>query len=278
MNGLQGQAQLQSGQFSGNVQSSQADQGISDGQMQQQQQQQQQEQQQAQEPQQSQVSQESQQPIDYEKSFRNLEKDYTKKAQRLKELEKLEGWAQFEKETGITAEQALRQLEQYKTQTQPAYASTQPYQQPHPYQQPQPTYDIPPTQASYDDPRVAQLEQQLNELTREQQIAKLRQKFPQFDEVYPDVINLADSQGVDLETAFGRLMVERWDEFQNRAKQDVVNTIRAKGLKAVEPSTSPDESGEQDHDLTPEEIEAAKALGVDPKEYAQMKETQYLAD
>lgn len=218
--------------------------------------------------------QQSQEPIDYEKSFRNLEKDYTKKSQRLKELE---AWAKFQERTGITAEQALQQLEMYQGQSQvqqPQQAGYPPQQAGYPSQQ---TGYVPDPYA-YDDPRVAQLEQQMAEMSRQQQAERLRQRFPQFDEMYADVVNLADSQGLDLETAFGRLMVERWDDFQNRAKQDVINTIRAKGMKAVETSSTPQDPSDETESLTQEEIEAARAMGIDPKDYASMKDAQYSID
>jgi len=209
----------------------------------------------------------SQQPIDYEKAYRNLEKEFTKRSQKLKQLE---AWEKFTEETGITAEMALQQLEAYKQQFQqaPASANGQPYVPP----APGPSYT-----PSFDDPRIGQLEQQIKELHRERQLQTLRQKFPQFDEYYAEVMDLADSQGLDLETAFGKVLVSKWDELKNQIEQKTVNTIRAKGLKQVESSQSP-----EDHDpssgLTPEELEAAKLLGVDPKDYAAMKDEKYTID
>src|SRR5690606_13193583 len=62
----------------------------------------------------------SQQAIDYEKAYRNLEKEFTKRSQKLKQLE---AWEKFTEETGITAEMALQQLEAYKQQFQQVPAS-----------------------------------------------------------------------------------------------------------------------------------------------------------
>ncbi|PWA11065.1 hypothetical protein DCC39_10225 [Pueribacillus theae] len=216
-----------------------------------------------------QPQQQEQQPIDYEKSFRNLEKDYTRKAQKLKELE---AWEKFQEQTGISAEQALQQLEYYQGQ-QPQH------------QQPHDMYGSLPAQnfqqvnypQTYDDPRVTQLEQQLQELKQMQQIDNLRKRFPQFDEMYPDVMNLAQSQGLDVETAFGRLMVDRWDDVRANTEKQVVEKIRAKGLKALEPSGTPEPPGEGAN-LSQEELAAANMLGVSPEDYAQMKNVKYTID
>lgn len=216
--------------------------------------------------------QQTQQEIDYEKAYRNLEKEFTRKSQRLKELE---DWGKFQETTGISAEQALQQLEMYQQQ----------YQQP-PAGQPMTGY--PPQQTGYapesfspyvyDDPRVSHLEEQLNSLMRERQVEQLRQRFPQFDELYPQVIDLADSQGLDLETAFGKVLVNNWDDFVGQAKKEVVNNIRAKGMKSVETSQAPDDGGSPAANLTEEELTAARLMGVDPNEYAQMKDAKYTID
>src|SRR5690606_6741326 len=102
-------------------------------------------------------------PIDYEKAYRNLEKEFTKRSQKLKQLE---GWEKFQQETGITADQALQQLELYKQQFQvppaPTGAQAQPY------------YNSPAPATSFDDPRISQLEQQIRELRGERQLQELR--------------------------------------------------------------------------------------------------------
>lgn len=205
-------------------------------------------------------------PIDYEKAYRNLEKEFTKRSQKLKQLE---GWEKFQQETGITAEQALQQLEIYKQQIQASSAPTG--------AQAQPYYNPPAPASSFDDPRISHLEQQIRELHRERQLQELRAKFPQFDEYYAEVMDLADSQGLDLETAFGKVLVQRWDELKGQIEQKTVNTIRAKGLKQVESSQSPEEH-DPTHGLTPEELEAARLMGIDPKDYAAMKDEKYTID
>jgi|SRR5690625_2934377 len=224
------------------------------------------------------------QDIDYEKAYKNLEPEFTKKSQ---ELASLKAWKDFQEKTGITAEQALQQLEQYQSPQQgnysnqanaqnfndPMYAQQgyQPmsglsqYQDPYAYQ------------PHYEDPRVAHLEQQMQQMQQQQQVEKLRQKFPQFDEMYPDVLNLAQSQGLDLETAFGRLMVDKWDDFKSSTEQQVVERIRQKGLKTVETSNV---GGNQDESvqLTEQEAAAARAMGISPQDYAKMKDVKYTID
>lgn len=225
--------------------------------------------------QQSEVSQQNAKLIDYEKAYKNLEKDYTRKSQKLAEIEK---WEEFQKQTGITAEQALQQLEYYRGNTgsepQPQgppmdqTVQDQPYQQRvNPYQ---PGGGGQPFQQN--DPRVSQLERELQQLKRGQQIEQLRQRFPQFDELYPDVVNTADQHGLDLETAFGRVLVDKWEDVMGQQKQQVVNNIRQKQSRQVEPSQAPESNHDPVSQLSNEEIQAAKAMGLDPKEYAQAKE------
>lgn len=210
-----------------------------------------------------------QQEIDYEKAYKNLEKDYTRKSQKLSQLE---AWEKFQEQTGISAEQALQQLEQYQQQV--PVNNTYPPQAPEggyaPYQDPY-------QQQFYEDPRLTQLEQQLQEMRQSQQIENLRKRFPQFDEMYPDVVNLAQSQGLDIETAFGRLMVERWDDVKANTEKQIVEQIRAKGLKSLESSTG---AGDDDKtaNLTQEELAAARLMGVSPEEYAEMKDVRSIID
>ena len=210
-----------------------------------------------------------QQEIDYEKAYKNLEKDYTRKSQKLAQLE---AWEKFQEQTGISAEQALQQLEQYQQQV--PVNNTYPPQAPAGGYAP---YPDPYQQQFYDDPRLTQLEQQLQEMRQSQQIENLRKRFPQFDEMYPDVINLAQSQGLDIETAFGRLMVERWDDVKANTEKQIVEQIRAKGLKSVEPST---DTGDDDKtaNLTQEELAAARLMGVSPEDYAEMKDVRSIID
>lgn len=240
------------------VQSQQGDQGGMEGQGQGQQQQQ---------------GQGDQQAIDYEKAYKNLEKDYTRKSQKLAQLE---AWEKFQEQTGITAEQALQQLEQYQQQQQAPVANSFPPQQvqtggyapyPDPYQQ-----------QFYEDPRLSQLEQQLQEMRQSQQIENLRKKFPQFDEMYSDVMNLAQSQGLDIETAFGRLMVERWDDVKANTEKQVIERIRAKGLKSIESSADPHGNDDETANLTEEELTAARLMGISPEEYAKAKNVKYSID
>jgi hypothetical protein len=231
----------------------------------------------------------SQQSIDYEKAYKNLEKDYTRKSQKLKELE---DWGKFAERTGLTAEQALQAVDQYDN---PEYGQFPPQQQLGMQQQPQPgipdqwysqqadpnqyaqqpnwgqpgVYN-PPTQT---DPRVSQLEQELTQLKRGQQIAQLRQKFPQFDEYYSEVVNLADQQGLDLETAFGRVAVDHWDDFVGKTKEQVVQNIRQKGDKQLESTQTTQGADDAISQLSQEEIEAAKAMGISPQDYAQAKQS-----
>lgn len=220
-----------------------------------------------------------QKPIDYEKAYRNLEKEFTKKSQKLAALEK---WEKFQQETGITAEQALQQLELYRRQfashQYPQQTPTQAVNIYDPNNPVNPGVPITPYDTTFQDPRVTYLEQQLNELVRERQVQELRQKFPQFDELYPEVLSLADSQGLDLETAFGKILVNRWDEFVNQTKQQIVNDIRAKGMKSVESSQAPEAADTGAAGLTAEELEAARLMGIDPNEYARMKDVRFLPD
>ena len=222
--------------------------------------------------QESQQQQDQQQPIDYEKAYKNLEKEFTKKSQRLKDLE---NWAKFQERTGITAEQALQQLDYYQGTQQPPAPPAQ-GQGTGQAQAPE-TYTPYSGYSSYNDPRVSQLEQELYEIRRQQQLDHLRQKFPQFQEHYADVINLADSEGLDLETAFGKVVINNWDKFVDQTKQQVVNNIRAKGTKQLESSQAPDQ-GNDEPNLSAEEMEAAKAMGIDPAEYAKAKEEHTLTD
>ena len=128
-------------------------------------------------------AQQQQQDIDYEKAYKNLEPEFTRKSQ---ELSRLKGWAEFEKRTGISAEMALQQLESMGYGQQAITAGTinagqipqNPYAgQPVPTAQPQ--YPVSP---NYTDPRLSQMEQELAELRRERQMERLSQKFPQFKE------------------------------------------------------------------------------------------------
>lgn len=248
---LQGQQQMQQ-QDSQTVQSQQVDQGGQGGQQQQQI--------------------DDQQSIDYEKAYKNLEPEYTRKSQKLAQLE---AWEKFQEQTGITADQALRQLEQYQgVQQQQQPMNSYPQQQAGGY----PPYQDPYQQQFYEDPRVSQLEQQLQEMRQSQQIENLRKRFPQFDEMYPDVLNLAHSQGLDIETAFGRLMVDRWDDVRASTEKQVVDQIRAKGLKSVETSNVPPQNDDASANLSQEELAAARLTGVSPEEYAKMKNVKYTID
>ena len=221
-----------------------------------------------------------QQVIDYEKAYKNLEPEFTRKSQ---ELSRLKGWAEFEKRTGISAEMALQQLEsmgygQMPMNPQPTPNVGQP--QPNPYAgqmpyAPQPTYSTTP---SYTDPRLSQMEQELANLRRERQMERLSQKFPQFKELYPQVIELADTYGYDLETAFGKVLVDKWDDVAGQIQQSTVNNIRQKGVKQLENTHTGGGNPADDavNNLTAEELEAAKALGIDPKEYAAAKNAHTL--
>lgn len=206
------------------------------------------------------------QNIDYEKAYRNLEKEFTRKSQKLAQLE---AWEKFQEKTGITAEQALAQFEKYQQQQQqyPSGVAPNHNQYPDPYAQPY-----------YEDPRIAHLEQQIQEMRQAQQIERLRKRFPQFDEMYPDVLNLAQAEGLDIETAFGRLMVERWDEVKERTEKQIVDQIRQKGLKSVESSTDSNENDDETAGLTQQELEAARLMGISPKDYAEMKNVRSLVD
>lgn len=202
-------------------------------------------------------------PIDYEKAYKNLEKDYTRKSQKLKEIE---GWAKFQELTGITAEQALRQLEAYQQQY-----GVQPTVQPQAYQQPaQPYAHQVPNYYAAPNPELEALRNEMAQLKRERQMAELRQKFPNFDEYYADTVAIADEYNLDLETAFGRVLVQNWDAFTSQMKQQAVDNIRAKGAKALEPSSAPSPV-ESTVELTPEEKEAARLMGIPEEEYAKMK-------
>src|SRR5690606_20709054 len=117
------------------------------------------------------VSEDTPKPIDYEKAYKNLEKDYTRKSQKLKEIE---GWAKFQELTGITAEQALRQLEAYQQQY-----GVQPTLQPQTYPQPaQPYAHQVPNYYAAPNPELEALRNEMAQLKRERQMAELRQKFP----------------------------------------------------------------------------------------------------
>lgn len=210
------------------------------------------------------TGQSQQELIDYEKAYKNLEKDYTKKAQRLKEVE---NWVKFQEQTGVTADQALQQLEAYQRQfAPPAY--------PQPQQPSQTSYQAPAYQQPYtqynNNPEVDALKREMAQFKKEQQVTELRQKFPNFDEYYADVMSVADEQNLDLETAFGKVLVTNWDNVTSKVKQQTVDTIRAKGTKAVEPSSAPSPA-DQTVDLTNEEREAARLMGVPEEEYAKMK-------
>lgn len=204
--------------------------------------------------------QQQQSSIDYEKSYRKLEKEFTRRSQ---ELKRLSGWKEFEERTGITAEQALKQLEAMQNAVPQGYAQPQTEQQSQPFVPP--VYDT--------NPRISQLEQELAQLKREQQIQQLRQRFPKFDEVLPDVLDLAETYGYDMETAFGKVLVDRWDEIMNNVQQQTVDNIRKKGTKQVETSSAPSTDDDPVAQLTSEELEAARALGIDPKDYAQAKKS-----
>lgn len=211
---------------------------------------------------QSQQTQQSQQhQIDYEKSYKQLEKEFTRRSQ---ELKRLSGWKEFEERTGITAEQALQQLEAMQSFQQPGVPQPTSTQDFSIYSQTTPTYN--------DNPRISQLEQELAELKRERQIQQLRQRFPQFDEVYPQVIDIADTYGYDVETAFGKVLVDKWDEIVNNVQQQTVNKIRLKGEKQVERSNAPSPTDDIVAQLTDEELQAAREMGIDPKEYAKAKQ------
>lgn len=214
-------------------------------------------------------SQNQDQNIDYEKAYRNLEKEFTRKSQKLAQLE---AWEKFQEKTGITAEQALAQFEKYQQQQQqqqqyPSGVVPNHNQYPDPY-----------TQPYYEDPRIAHLEQQIQEMKQAQQIERLRKRFPQFDEMYSDVLNLAQAEGLDIETAFGRLMVERWDEVKERTEKQIVDQIRQKGLKSVESSTDPNGNDDETAGLTQQELEAARLMGISPKDYAEMKNVRSIVD
>lgn len=205
-----------------------------------------------------------QQNIDYEKAYRNLEKEFTRKSQKLAQLE---AWEKFQEKTGITAEQALAQFEKYQQQQYPSGVVPNHNQYPDPY-----------TQPYYEDPRIAHLEQQIQEMRQAQQVERLRKRFPQFDEMYSDVLNLAQAEGLDIETAFGRLMVERWDEVKERTEKQIVDQIRQKGLKSVESSTDPNGNDDETAGLTQQELEAARLMGISPKDYAEMKNVRSIVD
>lgn len=211
------------------------------------------------------TSEKTQQTMDWEKAYKNLEPEFTKKSQKLAQLQK---WEEFEKRTGIKAEQALKQLEQLeKSGKIPSAPASVPDTNAQPFQASQ----------YQQDSRLSYMEQKLKELEREREIAELKQRFPnQFESVYSDVIDLADREGVDLKTAFGRVVVDNWDNFAKQVQEETVQNIQRKQQKQVETSQTPEQG--QDIELTAEEQATAKLLGISPKEYAELKNNTQLDD
>ena len=89
---------------------------------------------------------------------------------------------------------------------------------------------------------------------------------------------LAQFQGLEREKALGRLMVERWDDVKANTEKQVIERIRAKGLKSIESSADPHGNDDETANLTEEELTAARLMGISPEEYAKAKNVKYSID
>lgn len=207
------------------------------------------------------VPEQTDQQMDWEKAYKNLEKEFTRKSQKLSSLSK---WEQFERMTGVSADTALQYLQQTQaTQPQPS-AAPQP-QQPYtaaPY--------TAPTYTSNYDPTLMQIQEEIHQLRREQEAAKLTAQYPLLREHLGDVMALADDEQLDLETAFGKFLVQHFDDVAGQVAQQTVNRMTQRQRKAVEPANAPAPSSAAT-ELTAAERLAAEAMGLTPEEYAKYK-------